>query len=105
MKNKILLVSSTRLLPLGLKGYLFILLSLFFFNILQSLVIDSKISFDVSNFYNLNFYSFIAFIVISLLFVIYYQLINLLLIPVVLQGTSLPKQVTIFVVAAALIYS
>ena len=77
-----------------------VLLSLFFLNILQSLVIDSKISFDVSNFSNLNFYSLIAFIVISILFVVYYRLCSILLIPIRLQKVSVLKQTFIFLIVA-----
>ncbi len=49
-------------------------ISALFANILQSLVIDSKISFDVSNFFSLNIFSAIAFLVIGLLFVVYYKI-------------------------------
>ncbi len=51
-------------------------------SVLKSLVIDSKISFNVSNFYSLNIYTGVAIISICLLFINYFKIGELLLYPV-----------------------
>ena len=56
--------------------------------IVRSLVIDSKIPFDVTNFFNLNVYTFISFILLSFLLVAYYHLTHLLVIPAIKAGIS-----------------
>lgn len=47
-------------------------------NIIKSLVADSKISFSVTNFFSLNIYSFIGFIVLALLSLTYYYFTRIL---------------------------
>lgn len=61
--------------------FVFCLIINAFISIIKSLVIDSKISFDVSNFFSLNSYSAIAFIAICLLCINFYQFALLLLQP------------------------
>lgn len=56
--------------------------------ILRSLVIDSKIPFDVTNFFNLNVYTFISFTLLSFLLVAYYHLTHLLVLPAIKAGIS-----------------
>ena len=56
-------------------------------SILKSLVIDSKISFDVSNFFSLNIYSGVAFITISLLFINFYKIAQIF-IPAITESKS-----------------
>ncbi len=48
-------------------------------SVLKSLVVDSKISFNVSNFFSLNIYTGVAIISICLLFINYYKIAELLL--------------------------
>lgn len=50
-------------------------------NIIKSLVADSKISFDVLNFFSLNIYSVIGLIILSLLAISYFFLVQILLLP------------------------
>lgn len=54
------------------------LLTILFGNIVRSLVSDSQISFNVTNFFSLNFYSFIGFFVLGCLVVIYFLIIRAL---------------------------
>lgn len=46
--------------------------------LIKSLVVDSKISFDVTNFFSLSIYTFISFIVIVLLFISFFHLSHIL---------------------------
>lgn len=77
--------------------------SFLFANLLKSLVIDSKISFDVSNFFSLNLYSWVAFIVIGLLFINYFLLSVVLLQKIKQIKTSLPVQLIIIAALAMLL--
>lgn len=54
------------------------LTSLLFINVIESLILDSKIPFDVSNFFGLNVYTIIAFSIICLLVANYHKIIVLL---------------------------
>ncbi len=67
-------------------------ISFVFADILKSLVIDSKISFDVSNFFSLNIFSALAFLIIGFLFVIYYKIALLLIGTINLKFLSIPYQ-------------
>jgi signal transduction histidine kinase len=69
------------------------IISLFFASILKSLVIDSKISFDVSNFFSLNIFSAAALIEIGLLFIIFYKLTSLLLNVGANKGISIANKI------------
>lgn len=64
--------------------HLILLLSITFFlaNIITSIVSDSKISFDVTNFFSLNIYSVISFVILGFLALSYYHLSHILLKPV-----------------------
>ena len=64
---------------------LFVVSIFTFLSIIKSLVIDSKISFDVSNFFSLNVYSAIAFTTISFVCINFYQLTVLLLQPLLIH--------------------
>ncbi len=62
---------------------LLLALTLFTANIISSLVADSKISLDVTNFFSLNIYSVISFIILGFLALSYYHLSHVLLKPVI----------------------
>lgn len=84
---------------------IFILVSItFFFNsILKSLVVDSKISFDVGNFFSLNVYSGVAFIIICLISINSYKLSVILLKPSVEKNIPLVYQCLAVIVSAILV--
>ncbi|BAV04705.1 His Kinase A (phospho-acceptor) domain-containing protein [Filimonas lacunae] len=52
-----------------------------FADVVSSLVIDSKISFDVTNFFSLSAYTFISFIILSFIMYAYFHLSHILIIP------------------------
>ena len=62
-------------------------------SIVCSLVEDAKISFDVSNFFSLSIFSFISFIVLCLLVLIFYHLSEILLIPLLRNKVSVFWQI------------
>jgi signal transduction histidine kinase len=63
----------------GVAGLFILILSTFFIaSIIRSLVADSTISFDVTNFFSLDFYSVIGFIVLASLSLAYYYLSQIL---------------------------
>ncbi len=73
-------------LPAKTKGYIFIILqviisllicawSLLTGNIFRSLIIDSSISFNIHNFFSLNYFSFIGFLCISVLLLSYFFIV------------------------------
>jgi len=66
-------------------------------DILKSLVVDSKISFDVSNFFSLTIFSAIAFIEIGFLFIIYFKATALLLHTTNGNRQSVVKQIVLIV--------
>lgn len=52
-------------------------------SIIQSLVLDAKISFDVTNIFSLNIYSIVSFIILCFLALIFFLLTQLLLRPII----------------------
>ena len=66
----------------GFISLLMIVITILCGNIVRSLVSDSQISFDVINFFTLNIYSVVGFIVLSCVATGYFFLIQLLLYPV-----------------------
>ena len=58
-------------------------------SVLKSLVIDSKISFNVSNFFSLDIYTGVALISICLLFINFYKLAQLLLQPIEMNKNNI----------------
>lgn len=70
---------------------------------IKSLILDSKISFDVSNFFGLNWYSIIGFIVISLCIISYYHLTHILFISVTHQKITLIKQLVVLLLVGLII--
>ncbi|HEX3025444.1 MAG TPA: hypothetical protein VHP12_09550, partial [Chitinophagaceae bacterium] len=63
-----------------------------FVAIIRSLVLDSKISFDVTNILSLNIYSILSFAILGLLVLIFYNLSHILLQPAVDIKITLPQQ-------------
>jgi signal transduction histidine kinase len=61
--------------------------------IVSSLLEDAKISFDVSNFFSLSIFSFISFIILCLLVLIFYHLSEILLLPILRNHVSLYWQI------------
>lgn len=57
-------------------------------DVVSSLVIDSKIPFDVTNFFNLNAYTFISFIILSFMMYAFFHLSHILVIPSVKASLS-----------------
>lgn len=68
-------------------------------DVVSSLVIDSKIPFDVTNFFNLNAYTFISFIILSFMIYAFYHLSHILVIPSI--RASLGFYIRLVVVAAS----
>ena len=68
---------------------LMVVLSFMLTSLVKSLVVDSKISFDVSNFFSLTIYSVVALIAVCLIFINYYKCSLLLLKEVVTQNIPL----------------
>lgn len=64
-----------------------------FVGVIRSLVLDSKISFDVTNILSLNIYSIISFAILGLLVLIFYNLSHILLQPAVDIKITLPQQI------------
>ncbi len=54
-------------------------ITIFFSNIIRSLILDSKISFDVSNFFSLTIYSIVSFIILCFCVINFYHLSHILL--------------------------
>ena len=79
------------------------IISFAFAYLLKSLVIDSKISFDVSNFFSLNIFSAIAIIEIGFLFVIYYKATALLLNSSSTKKQSAIRQVLTIITTSAVV--
>jgi len=71
-------------------------------SIIQSLVLDSKISFDVTNIFSLNIYSVVSFIILCLLALIFFLLSQLLLRSII-QNTRFSFNVFIPVIISGLI--
>jgi len=57
-----------------------IALTFSFSSVIRSLIVDSKISFDVTNFYRLDIYSALSFIILSLIVLCFYHLSHIALI-------------------------
>lgn len=68
-------------------------------DIIGSLVVDSKISFDVANFFSLSTYTFVSFIILSFIMYAYFHLSHILVIPSVRASLSFYNRLVI--VAAA----
>ncbi len=77
--------------------------TIFFSNIIRSLVLDSKISFDVSNFFSLTIYSIVSFIILCFCAINFYHLSHILLRQVFLQSIALFVQITV-VASTGLLY-
>lgn len=75
-----------------------VLLSFLFIDILKSLVIDSKIPFDVENFFNLNEFTAIAFLTISLIIINFIKISILLYKQIIAHKKSLSSQLIAFIV-------
>lgn len=60
-----------------------------FVELIRTLVVDSTISFDVTNFFSLNIYTVISFLVLCLIILCYYNLSHLLLLPAIRMNYSL----------------
>lgn len=66
-----------------------------FADLVSSLVIDSKISFDVTNFFSLNAYTFLSFIILSFMMYAYFHLSHILIIPSVKASMSFYQRLVI----------
>lgn len=90
-------------------AYLHIVLMVFicflFVGIIRSLVLDSKISFDVTNFFSLSIYSVISFGVLGLLVLSFYNLSHILLEKVFALGISIAHQLLIVSVTGLIFLS
>ena len=72
-------------------------------NIVSSLVDDAKISFDVTNFFSLSVFSFISFIVLCLLVLIFYHLSEIFLLPLLRLSVPLYWQLPIILLTGGLV--
>lgn len=77
---------------------LLLVVTFFAANIITSLVSDSKISFDVANFFSLNAYSIISFIILGFLALSYYHLSHILLKPVLRYQLPVWQQLLVVLV-------
>ncbi|RFM28701.1 sensor histidine kinase [Deminuibacter soli] len=73
--------------------------------VVTSLVSDSKISFDVTNFFNLSIYTFISFVVLSFIVIAYYHLAFLLVLPAMKAGIEFSQQMIIVAVTGLILLS
>ncbi len=71
-------------------------------NIIKSLVSDSKISFDVTNFFSLTIYSVVSFIILGFIALCYYYLVQILIKPVIKNGMPIIYQLLVVIVAGLL---
>ncbi|MGI8950417.1 MAG: ATP-binding protein [Chitinophagaceae bacterium] len=71
-------------------------------NIILSLVTDSKISFDVTNFFGLSIYTFIGFVILCFLVLSFYYLSHLLITPSFKAGLTLYWRIIIVTIAGLL---
>jgi len=67
-----------------------------------SLLEDAKISFDVSNFFSLSIFSFISFIVLCLLVLIFFYLSEIWLLPQIKQGIPFFQQAFVIIAVSAI---
>ncbi|MBU3744824.1 MAG: hypothetical protein FGM61_09835, partial [Sediminibacterium sp.] len=67
-----------------------------------SLLEDAKISFDVSNFFSLSIFSFISFIILCLLVLIFFYLSEIWLLPQIKQEIPFLQQAFVIVLVAAI---
>ncbi len=72
-------------------------------NLISTLVLDSKISFDVTHFFSLNIFSVVSFITLAFIGITFYHLSHVLLRPILFTNTPLPLQVLVAMVVG-LIY-
>lgn len=78
-------------------------ITIFFTNIVRSLILDSKISFDVSNFFSLTIYSVVSFIILCFCVINFYHLSHILFRNVFAEKISLFTQLVI-VASTGLLY-
>ncbi|MBS1627237.1 MAG: HAMP domain-containing histidine kinase [Bacteroidetes bacterium] len=74
-------------------------------NVIRSLVIDSKISFTVTDFFSLSIYSYVSFVILCLLALSFFYLTQLLLKPVVRAGISVGAQLLIVCITGLAFFS
>ncbi|NDA62112.1 MAG: HAMP domain-containing protein [Chitinophagia bacterium] len=75
---------------------------LFLAGLVGSLLEDAKISFDVSNFFSLSIFSFISFIVLCLLVLIFFYLSEIWLLPQIKKGIPFYQQIFLIIVVASI---
>ncbi|MDE3213318.1 MAG: GHKL domain-containing protein [Bacteroidota bacterium] len=85
---------------IGIISALMVLLTMVCGNIIRSLVADSQISFDVINFFSLNIYSVIGFIILSCLSTGYFFLVQMLLHPI--KAIIQPKASVLYIFVATI---
>ncbi|MBN8835930.1 MAG: HAMP domain-containing histidine kinase [Sphingobacteriia bacterium] len=81
------------------------LVCLLMVQVIRGLVIDSKISFDVTNFFSLSVYSFISFIILCFLILTFFYLTHILLKPVFENNFSFGKQLIVVCITGLTILS
>jgi len=80
-----------------------VLLCFVLVNLMRSLVLDSKISFDVSNVFSLDIYTIVCFIILCLFVLLFFDLSHILLKPVYQNNLDIYEQL-ITVAVSGLIY-
>ena len=85
--------------------FCFAFLTLELASIIRSFIYDSKISFDVSNFFGLSFYTFISFVIFSFLILAYYHLSFLMMYPAKSAGYGLYWSIVVVVSSGLLLLS
>lgn len=73
--------------------------------IIRSLILDSKVSFDVTNVLSLNYFSIISFIILGLLMLIFYNFSHILLEAVFRCKIKLPQQILTVVITILIFLS
>lgn len=83
----------------SLRIFIYTTVAFFIVGIIQSLIRDAKISFDVTNFFSLTIYSTISIVVLCFLVLGFFYLAELLLVPLIKPKESLGWPIVILVIS------
>jgi two-component system nitrogen regulation sensor histidine kinase NtrY len=78
---------------------LFVYTCFFIVSIIRSMVLDSKISFDVTNIFSLDIYTIVSFVILCLLVLLFFELSHIIIRPVATR--QIPLTTLLIVVAVA----
>ncbi|HEU0226860.1 MAG TPA: HAMP domain-containing sensor histidine kinase [Arachidicoccus soli] len=83
--------------------FLFALLTLYLLNIVCSLVVDSKIPLNVTDFFHLNIYTLVTFFILTFIILSYYNLSYFLMLPAIHAGLDKWWRIILLVASGLLI--